>query len=365
MISGNQGREEWDKAKIRKFQGCLVRWYARNRRKLPWRDNPTPYRVWISEIMLQQTQVNTVIPYFNRFLKRFPDLESLAKAREHDVLAYWSGLGYYNRARNLHKAANLILQKHGDFPKEYKDILSLPGVGKYTAGAISSIAFNKARPVVDGNVQRVLTRLKGITKSPSRSHFWDQMSAWIPESTASSFNQAMMELGALVCVPNLPRCPQCPIENFCVARRLGIQDRIPGTRAKKTSRQIQIAALVLEYKGKILLTSTHKPYLIPGKWGLPCQLISNGESAEETASELSKKIFGRIFPLRPASTVHHSISRYRIKAYGFFAELDRPETRIRGKNEFLWMPSRRCNELLTSSLFRKVLERFPESKTAR
>lgn len=354
-------RQNWDETTTQRFQRNLLRWYEKHRRALPWRDNPTPYRVWISEIMLQQTQVKTVIPYYDRFLKRFPDIGILAKAREREVLALWSGLGYYGRAGNLHKAARLIVKKYGEFPEEYKDILALPGIGRYTAGAISSLAFNQARPVVDGNIQRVIARLKRIIKRSSASFFWNQMSEWLPEGKSSSFNQAMMELGAVVCVPIQPQCAKCPVESFCEARRLGIQDRIPGARAKQAYKKIRIAILILELKDRILLTSVHKPPIIPGKWGLPSRQIMKGESLEDVASKLTRKMLGRTIPLTPISKISHSISCYRITAYGFFGKMDRPAARLLKSNNFRWVHSHQSGELFTSSLFRKVMQKCSET----
>lgn len=360
IASNMEWQHNWDATITQRFQRSLLRWYGKHRRALPWRDNPTPYRVWISEIMLQQTQVKTVIPYYHRFLKRFPSIRSLAEAQENEALALWSGLGYYARARNLHRAARLIIEKHGKFPEKYKDILALPGIGRYTAGAVCSLAFNQALPVVDGNIQRVVTRLKGIMNRPLASFFWNQMSAWIPERKSSSFNQAMMELGATVCISFQPHCSQCPIESFCEARRLGIQNRIPGARAKQAIKHIQTIVLVLEQKGRILLTSVHKPHFIPGKWGLPCQQILNGESSEDVAGRLSKKILGRTLSLTPASKINHSISCHRVTAYAFLGKLDRPGMRSHETGDFCWTHPHQCSKLLTSSLFRKVLQKFPE-----
>jgi len=352
-------RQRWGAAKIRKFQHGLLRWYGKHRRRLPWRDNPTPYRVWISEIMLQQTQVKTVLPYYRRFLGRFPSITSLAEAEEHEVLALWSGLGYYSRARNLHKAARLIIEKHGDFPERYEDILNLPGIGRYTAGAISSIAFNQAQPVVDGNIQRAIIRLKGILKRPPASFFWNQMSALLPIAKPSSFNQAMMELGAVICTPSQPHCPECPVESFCEARKLGIQNRIPSVRRKQPARRIQIAILILEHKGKVLLTSVHKPDFIPGKWGFPCQQILEGESPEDAARRLSRIILGRKISLLQSLKMRHSITCYRITCYGFLSRSGCFRKVPYRAGTFRWANYRQCGLLLTSSLFRKVVEKIP------
>jgi A/G-specific adenine glycosylase len=197
----------WDWEKTRNFQERLLHWYGRHKRELPWRSNPAPYRVWVSEIMLQQTQAKTVLPYYDRFFKRFPDIQSLARASEQEVLALWAGLGYYGRARNLHRAARQIVDDHGGvFPDKLEEILMLPGIGRYTAGAICSIAFNRPLPIVDGNVRRVIRRLHGIGRRIPESHFWNQASAWVPEGKTSAFNQAVMELGALVCLPHRPLC---------------------------------------------------------------------------------------------------------------------------------------------------------------
>jgi A/G-specific adenine glycosylase len=310
--------------------------------------------------MLQQTQVNTVIPYYDRFLKRFPDLRSLAKASEHEVLKLWSGLGYYSRARNLHRAARQILEKHKEFPKEYKDILILPGIGHYTAGAICSIGFNQARPVVDGNIRRVITRLNGIVRRVPEIFFWDQMSAWLPKNQSSAFNQAMMELGALVCVPLQPHCPLCPVEDLCEARRLNIQNRIPVARTKPAARHIQIAVLILEQKGKILLTSSHKLSFIPGRWALPCRQILERESPEHAGSELCRAVAGSTIRLAPCARIDHSISNRRITVYGFSGRLDFSAPRMQENDSSRWTRFAQCSEMLTSSLFRKVLQNWGE-----
>jgi A/G-specific adenine glycosylase len=345
----------WDAIEIREFRQRLLRWYRKHRRLLPWRDNPTPYRVWISEIMLQQTQAKTAVPYYNRFLERFPDMETLAGASEQDVLEFWSGLGYYSRARNLHRAARLIIEKHGGFPADLSAILALPGIGRYTAGAICSLAFNQAQPVVDGNVRRVITRLEGIQKGAPETLFWDRMSAWIPQKQPSTFNQAMMELGALVCAPFHPLCSQCPVETLCKARILGIQDKIPAVRTRRAAQRTQAIILILEKEHRILLTSLQKLSIIPGKWGLPCSQVFHGESSKEAADTLCRNILGCAVPLKPCARISHSITNHRITAYGFFWRGDHRTPQLRKTNGFRWAPFPECGRLLTSSLFRKAL----------
>ncbi len=211
----------------RKIRLALLRWFARAHRDLPWRRDRDPYRIWVSEIMLQQTQVSTVIPFFERFLQTFPTLGDLAAANEQAVLRLWEGLGYYRRARNLHRAARLIVGEHaGRFPEDPAIASTLPGIGRYTLGAILSQAFDQRLPILETNSERVLCRLFGRTGDPKRGEerrwLWDMAEALLPAKRAGEFNQALMELGALVCSPAAPRCSECPLRAVCRARRLGI-----------------------------------------------------------------------------------------------------------------------------------------------
>ena len=344
--------------KVREFRQYLLRWYRTCHRPLPWREDPTPYRVWISEIMLQQTQAKTVIPYYKRFLERFPSIESLARAAEHEVLELWSGLGYYSRARNIHRAARLMLERHGEFPRDLAAIRALPGIGRYTAGAVCSLAFHQAQPIVDGNIRRVITRLEGIRKSVPEKLFWDRMSEWIPGRQPSDFNQAMMELGALVCLPSRPLCCDCPVERLCEARRLRIQDMIPAARPRRAVQQTEAVILILENKRRLLLTSLHTFSVIPGKWGLPCRQVLRGESLKDTADALSLKILGRTVPLILCAKIDHSITNHRITAHGFYCRGDFPVLGLRRTKGFRWATPAECGRLLTSSLFHKALAKY-------
>jgi A/G-specific adenine glycosylase len=273
----------WDKKKISRFRAKLLGWYRRHRRDLPWRHDASPYRIWISEIMLQQTQASTVRLYYERFLKRFPDIASLAKARESDVLHAWSGLGYYRRARHLHRAAKQIVDNGGTFPGDFSAVVNLPGIGRYTAGAICSIAFHQPYPVVDGNVRRVLARLTQVRSRVPESYYWDWMSAWLSERAPGNFNQGMMELGALVCTPLQPRCFQCPVRTFCRARASGTAEQIPAARTRKAVQRLGIALLLLEWDRRVLLTAADKRAFIPGAWGLPWIQIQDHHLKEESA----------------------------------------------------------------------------------
>ncbi|MCS7300931.1 MAG: A/G-specific adenine glycosylase, partial [Fimbriimonadales bacterium] len=212
---------EW----VSELRRALLRWFEAHKRPTPWRDNPDPYRVWVSEVMLQQTQTATVIPYFERFIARFPDVQALADAPLEEVLRYWEGLGYYARARNLHKAARMIVQNGGRLPATADRLRELPGIGAYTAGAIASIAFGQPTPVVDGNVIRVLARLlwlKGDLKAaPAQKQLWRISEQLIDPQRPGDFNQAIMELGSTVCTPTQPRCSECPVSHLCAAYQRG------------------------------------------------------------------------------------------------------------------------------------------------
>ena len=343
----------WEKRKIRRFSGTLLDWYRRSGRKLPWRDNPTPYRVWISEIMLQQTQISTVLPYYDRFLKRFPDLESLARAKEHDLLESWAGLGYYRRARNLHRAARSIIEKHQTFPEEFSAVLALPGIGRYTAGAICSIAFNQPYPAVDGNVRRVVTRLTGLKQRVSDVYFWNLASAWIPQIEPSSFNQAMMDLGAMICVPGQPRCTDCPVSRFCEAKKLGIQTSIPAARRKLAVKQLRIVVLKLQCDGKLLLREMETPGLIPGTWGLPWRAIPEGVPALDAAAKLCRAALGRRVRLQACGRVRHTITGNQISATAFCGKVESAVCETGANSR--WVRRSSAWKLLTSSIFHKVL----------
>jgi A/G-specific adenine glycosylase len=240
---------------------------------LPWRATHDPYRILVSEIMLQQTRAQTVIPYYERFLQRFPDAKTLAEAREADVLACWSGLGYYSRVRNLQKAArNIFAARH--FPEDYDGIRALPGVGPYTAAAVASIAFNGAHAVVDGNVMRVIARLNDdgsdIASPKTRARFQEIADEWLDRRRPGLFNQAMMELGATICLPRAPRCPLCPVGQFCEAREAGRQHQLPVKKGKVAARHIPTEVAIVERNGAILLRQRASgASLMAGFWELP------------------------------------------------------------------------------------------------
>ena len=225
------------------FAEALLGWFRDNQADLPWRRDPSPYQIWLSEVMLQQTQVETVIPYYLRFIRAFPTIEALAAAPLEDVLKLWEGLGYYSRARNLQRAARVVVDQHdGELPRDVDGLLALPGIGRYTAGAIASIAFGRAAPVLDGNVIRVFARLldldEDVTRSATQTKLWRIAEDWLPAEDAGEYNQALMELGQRVCKPRNPRCGACPIRAHCRAWKAGAQDSRPRRRRRARRRRI-------------------------------------------------------------------------------------------------------------------------------
>jgi A/G-specific adenine glycosylase len=323
----------------------LLSWYGRSRRDLPWRRSRRPYNVWISEVMLQQTTVRAVLPYYARFVSTFPTIAALAGARLSDVLAAWSGLGYYRRARHLHAAARLIVRRHGGrFPRRLEDALALPGIGRYTAGAILSIAYGERLPVVDGNVARVLSRLFLLHGSwtPARGReLWDRATDLVTATgSPGDLNQALMELGATVCTPRNPSCPTCPVTQRCLARAAGAQDRVPPPRP--TSRPpVTVSAdlAVVSRNGRLLLRRRTDRTLMHGLWEFPT--LAPGGATDGLRLELEE----------PVATIHHSITYRRLELRVRPARLLSEPTR----GLYRWLRPADLRQLPTSSIVHKVL----------
>jgi A/G-specific adenine glycosylase len=265
----------------------LLAWYRANRRALPWRRSRDPYRIWLAEIMLQQTRIAAVIPYYERFLRRFPTVESLSRARESEVLKFWAGLGYYSRARNLHRAAHEIVRNHGgQFPKSLDEALALPGIGQYTAAAILSIAYDVPLAALDGNVARVLARLFAIRADihlpRQRKLLGELAQQLLPPRASGDWNQALMELGETVCTPRVPRCGQCPLAHSCRAYSVGLAERLPAPRKKPAPVPVRVAAAVLlDPNRRTLLTNSpgqHDAILFSRMWQFPAVQITDHEA---------------------------------------------------------------------------------------
>ncbi len=305
----------------------LLGWYEDEKRPMPWRNNRNPYRILVAEFMLQQTQVKTVIPYFERWMKSFPTLQKLARARESTVLKHWEGLGYYSRARNLRKAAQKIRRDYaGKVPDSMNEILKLPGVGRYTAGAVLSIAFGKKVPVLDGNVKRVLSRIfllkeNGGTRK-SENILWETMQRLLPATGAGNFNQACMELGATVCLSTNPLCPRCPVKRNCQAQKSGQQSFYPPRNRAVPVTKISVSAGVLFRRDKIYIQMRKTGGLMGGLWEFPGGKFESGESAEQCLRREIKEELGVTVRIdEKFMTVKHSYTRFRVTLHVFLCRV--------------------------------------------
>lgn len=316
----------------------LVQWYRENKRDLPWRENPEAYRVWISEIMLQQTRVEAVKGYYDRFLKTLPDVQSLAEAEEDQLLKLWEGLGYYNRVRNMQKAARQIMvDYHGVFPSDYEEIRSLTGIGSYTAGAISSFAFGKPEPAVDGNVLRVLTRIladhSDIMKQSTKTKMEKALRKVIPEGSPSDFNQGLIELGAIVCVPNgEPKCQECPVSHLCRAREEGRISEFPVKKKAKARRIEDKTILVFRDDEEIAIGKRDKKGLLAGLYELP---NVPGHLSRKEAENYCKEIGLLPIRIKKLPAAKHIFSHVEWHMIGYDIRVD--ELEKTNKKEFLFI----------------------------
>ena len=306
------------------FANELLRWYDANRADLPWRRDPSPYQVWLAEIMLQQTQVETVIPYYERFLTAFPSIADLAAADLERVLKLWEGLGYYSRARNLHRAAIIVVAEHGgQLPSAASDLIKLPGIGRYTAGAISSIAFGGAAPVLDGNVMRVFARLTDlpddVSETATRARLWELAAEWLPAERPGDYNQALMELGQRICRPKTPDCPNCPLQAHCRAFQNGTQTQRPLRRKRAAIPHYDVCAgLIRDDHDRLLIARRPLDGLLGGLWEFPGGKRETGESLEdclrrELREELAIAVdVGDLF-----TVVDHAFTHFKITLHAF------------------------------------------------
>jgi A/G-specific adenine glycosylase len=296
----------------------LLAWYRQNRRDLPWRHNRDPYRIWVSELMLQQTRVDTVLRYYERFLRQFPDVQTLASASEEAVRAAWSGLGFYRRARNLHQGAKTLVREHGgQFPNTAEAVRALPGVGRYTTGAILSHAFDARLPIVDGNVTRVLARLFRLHGDPRSSRvqkrLWALAEAVLPDRDCGDFNQALMDLGATICTPKNPSCRLCPLQAHCQAFARGQIHRFPGATAKaQVQHQRRVALALVRADGRILLIQRPPKGLLAELWELPSAELADGEDEGELVRSLAQRCRASTAapPLRLGTAEHRFSHRH-------------------------------------------------------
>jgi A/G-specific adenine glycosylase len=380
--------------KLNRLVPALLDWFAHNARDLPWRRTRDPYAIWVSEIMLQQTQVKTVIPYWKRWMRNLPTIEAVAKARSEKIHKLWEGLGYYTRVRNLQKAARQIVKKHnGKFPDNLDDVLALPGIGRYTAGAICSIAFNQPTPILDGNVIRVLTRMFGIGENPrekkTNADLWQLAKELVAhasrftfhvsrsksrtrtrtmdedDSARSHLNQSLMELGALVCAPRNPQCEICPVKRLCVAFREGRIGELPNLGRREAATAKRFVAFVVERNRCFLVRQRPTGVVNAQLWEFPNVEVAAG--VPPAVNYLSLEPCNA----RPLCTVKHSITRYRITLEVFHVHLggasytsphNKNKMGRRGtppsKNNEVWLPLAKLDSLAFTAAHRRILRRL-------
>lgn len=354
---------------MKPFARKLLGWYDKHKRDLPWRRTHDPYRVWLSEILLQQTRVEAVIPYYHKFLERFPDVFALANAPQDDVLKTWEGAGYYARARNLHRTAKIVAnERGGKFPRTVKGLLELPGIGRYTAGAIASIAFKQDAPVVDGNVIRVLCRYFGIREDPKTSatqaRLWELAADLLPKGQAREFNQAMMELGATVCLPKNPRCLLCPVTKDCFARQDGLQNALPVKRAKQELPHKVIAAGVIYKKDRggkplILIQQRLSEGLLGGLWEFPGGKVEPGEVlTHAVAREVREELGIEVTVGDELLAVDHAFSHFSITLHAFYCEYVSGRIRIHSAQRFKWVKPHELERYAFPAANKRIIERL-------
>ncbi len=343
---------------IKEFQEQLLYWFERNLRDLPWRRDRDPYKIWVSEIMLQQTRVDTVIPYFERFMEKFPTLETLSDAPEDDVIKLWEGLGYYSRARNLHAGVREVRVSYGgQVPDTPEEIRKIKGIGPYTAGAILSIAYGKPEPAVDGNVMRVLSRLlqieQDIQKVKTRKQFEQVIRELIAKHNPSYFNQALMELGALICTPKSPKCRNCPVSTHCRARTNGAEEQLPIKGKAKPPKPVQICAAFVEQYGRFLIRKRPEQGLLAGLWELP--------NIEGDSRELEKHLheFYGIRPkdLSPLFDHQHTFSHLQWNMSVYYVQPLNEKISIPGE----WISWREMDKLAFPVSYQKIIGRIRET----
>jgi A/G-specific adenine glycosylase len=317
-----------DAARLRAFRRKLRAWYDRNARDLPWRGASDPYAVWLSEVMLQQTQVETVKPYFRQFLAALPTIRALAEADERQVLRLWEGLGYYRRARQLHKAARQIVAEHeGRFPSDLHAVQRLPGIGRYTAGAILSIAFDQRQPILEANTVRVFSRLLAYDGQPASSAgqklLWAAAEAVLPQRNVGRFNQALMELGSEVCHARSPDCGRCPAAGLCRAQLLGLQHEIPRPKPRLQFEEVSEAAVLVRRRGQVLLIRWPEGRRWAGLWDFPRFALSSARARDvhrELVENVRRLTGVTISPGEHRKTLRHGVTRFRITLNCYEAE---------------------------------------------
>ncbi|MEE9216871.1 MAG: A/G-specific adenine glycosylase [Anaerolineales bacterium] len=321
----------------------LLAWYAEHGRDLPWRRTRDPYSIWVSEIMLQQTQVETVLPYYARFMTRYPTTEALAEAPLEEVLKVWEGLGYYARARNLHRASRIVVDHFdGDLPASEQELAALPGIGRYTADALGAIVFHRDTLALEGNLRRVLTRLFDLHMDPRRPEGERELRqrgmTILPAGRASEFNQALMDLGALVCTPRSPACDACPLAADCLAFQNGTQEELPNRQPRGPLPLRQAVAAVIQEGEKLLIFRRPESGLLGGLWGFPSGYIETGESNQPALRRVVKEQLGLEIEVElPLSPLAHTYTHFRVELQPFTCKVRSKSGYLRERENVRWV----------------------------
>lgn len=351
------------------FRNALLDWFGANQRDLPWRRTYDPYHIWVSEVMLQQTQMERGVEYFNRWMDRFPDIRSLADASEQEVLKAWEGLGYYSRARNIRAAADVLLAEYGGVvPDDYAALLALPGIGPYTAAAIMSIAFNQPCPVIDANVERLFARIDNVARPMKEKAVCQNLEKFLATMLRSvpprDFNQALMELGALVCTPSNPDCRNCPVRQSCRALAEGSVAERPVKKKKQPTVDIVMACVILKNEDKFFIQQRRSDDVWGGLWEFPGGRLKDGESARDAAArELLEETELACDALAPFRKVVHYYTRYRVTLYSFFGETggeNRP--RLHAATQYRWVGLAELDDYAFPSGHRQLIEKMKKSE---
>lgn len=346
------------------FTRDLLDWYARRRRELPWRDLHDPYAIWIAEIMLQQTRAETVIPYFERWMRSFPDVQSLARANREQVLAHWEGLGYYQRAHNLQRAAAQIVDEHnGKLPEDVAELKQLPGIGDYTAAAIAAFAFGQDTLALDGNLRRVFTRLFDSTEDPRTARgerlLRELGMQYLPTGSAADYNQALMDLGATICTPRNPRCDICPLQKHCLANLRGVQEQRPVSKSRGPIPHVNASAAIIEEDGAVLLGRRPEGKLLGGLWEFPGGKQEPGETLEECLQrEIREELGIEILVLHLLGTFEHAYSHYAVAVHAFECQRAGGEPQVRDHSAIEWVHIERLDDYPMGKVDRMIADQL-------
>jgi A/G-specific adenine glycosylase len=345
----------------------LLQWYEKNARQLPWRNHPDPYAVWVSEIMLQQTRVDTVIPYFQRWMAAFPSLAVLAATDQQAVLKIWEGLGYYSRARNIQKAAQVIvLEYDGQMPKNRAYLEKLPGIGKYTAGAIASMAFGEDEAALDGNIRRVLARIFNVS-IPARSpqgekQLWQLAEENLPPGKAGDYNQAMMDLGSSICLPKKPLCDQCPVQNYCQSYALQVMEDRPVLPKKEKIPHYIVTAAIFRNQNQVLIAQRPPDGMLGNLWEFPGGKLENNETLPEGLQrEIYEELGCRIKVGEPFGIYKHAFTHFRITLHAFFCEIIAGDPAALSATRIVWVDIPRLDDYPMGKVDRQISARLLKS----